>query len=251
MALHQLVHRLVKRTALSYRYWSQEFRRLSQPEVGSVNFGDLGTVTPISRLFGYDRGTPIDRHYIAGFLNAQQELIRGRILEVGDSAYTEQYSSDAVTSCTIVNAVPITSRWAVVADLSNAPHIPDDSFDCIIITQTLHLIYPMEDMVGELHRILTPGGSVLCTVSGIAQISRYDMDRWGDRWRLTDLSARELFETSFQPSDIEVSTGGNVFAATAFLHGLAAEECPAWRLDHLDPDYQVSVMIRATKTDGR
>jgi hypothetical protein len=34
---------------------------------------------------------------------------------------------------------------------------------------------------------LKPGGVLLATVSGISQISRYDMYRWGDYWRFTTL----------------------------------------------------------------
>src|SRR5262249_15235576 len=34
---------------------------------GTVRFGDLGRTQPISRRFGFDRGTPVDRYYIERF----------------------------------------------------------------------------------------------------------------------------------------------------------------------------------------
>ena len=43
-------------------------RRFLQPAKNGVDFGDLRRLTPISRLYGYDRGEPIDRYYIESFL---------------------------------------------------------------------------------------------------------------------------------------------------------------------------------------
>ena len=80
---------------------------------------------------------------------------------------------------------------------------------------------------------------------GISQISRYDMDRWGDFWRFTDLSARRLFEQSFEK--VDVNSFGNVAVATAFLQGLALHEIPADDLEHHDPDYPVIITIRARR----
>jgi hypothetical protein len=101
--------------------------------------------------------------------------------------------------------------------------------------------------VSELHRILKPGGTALVTVPGISQISTWDMERWGDRWRLTSLSLRELLETRFSRQDVGVSTFGNAASALAFLQGIPAERIPARVLDRINPEYQVLVAARATK----
>ena len=101
--------------------------------------------------------------------------------------------------------------------------------------------------VAELHRILAPGGHVLCTVPGISQISRYDMDRWGDRWRLTSLSATELFSTAFEPEDVSVTTYGNVLACVCFLEGIVTERLRPRELDHHDEEYQLIVAVDAVK----
>ncbi|MEJ7654283.1 MAG: methyltransferase domain-containing protein [Chloroflexia bacterium] len=42
-----------------------------------------------------------------------------------------------------------------VADLADADHIPSDAFDCIILTQTLHLIYDAA-AIATFRRILKP-----------------------------------------------------------------------------------------------
>ncbi len=222
-------------------------RKKRSPRVGTLDFGDLHRTTPVSDVFGLDRGTPVDRYYIEGFLGGHRELIRGRVLEIGDRTYTERFGGDAVEHSDILHLTGEAEGATIIADLTSAPQIPDASFDCIILTQTLHFTYAMELVVAEVRRILRPGGSVLCTVPGISQISRYDMDRWGDYWRLTDLSARELFQTAFAVGEVEVTTYGNVFAAMALLHGLALEEVDRSKLDVLDPDYQVIVAVRATK----
>lgn len=221
-------------------------RRTLSPRLGSVDFGDLRRTTPISKVFGFDRGTPVDRHYIEAFLADNAARIRGRVLEVGDRTYTTRFGGAAVEKSDVLHVTGDSPEATIVADLTDAPEIPSASFDCIILTQTLHFTYDMEAVVRELARVLRPGGSVLCTVPGISQVSRYDMDRWGDFWRLTDRSAKQLFETSFSPDDVIVSTYGNVLSATALLQGLATSELTPAELDVHDPDYQVIVAIRAT-----
>ncbi len=226
-------------------------RRLVVPAIGSVDFGDLRRTVPISRVFGLDRGVPVDRYYIEAFLRRNAALIRGRVLEIGDASYTKRFGGSKVTKSDVLHATGESLEATIVADLTHAPEIPDDCFDCVILTQTLQFTYDMEAMVSEVYRILAPGGSVLCTVPGISQISRVDMDRWGDYWRLTTRSARELFETAFPPEHIEVAAYGNVLSATGFLHGLATSELKREELDAVDDDYQLVIAVRALKAAAR
>jgi hypothetical protein len=98
-----------------------------------------------------------------------------------------------------------------------------------------------------LHRVLKPGGVVLATCHGISQISSYDMENWGEYWRLTSLSARKLFTEVFPKDSVTIQTYGNVLSATAFLHGLTAQELRREELDHHDPRYEVIIAVRAVK----
>jgi ubiquinone/menaquinone biosynthesis C-methylase UbiE len=139
------------------------------------------------------------------------------------------------------------SLATIVADLTDAQHIPSTSFDCVILTQTLQFIYDVRAALATIYRILKPGAVVLATVPGISQISRYDMERWGHFWSFTTLSAQQLFEEAFPGANLTVEAYGNVLAATAFLHGLAIQELKQKELDHWDPDYQVVITIRAMK----
>jgi hypothetical protein len=44
---------------------------------------------------------------------------------------------------------------------------------------------------------------------------------------------------------VTISTHGNLYAATAFLHGAAVEEVEAAKLAHFDPSYPVTIAARA------
>ena len=50
-----------------------------------ARLGTLRGTTPLSRDWGWDRGTPIDRYYIARFLEANGKDISGRVLEIKDA----------------------------------------------------------------------------------------------------------------------------------------------------------------------
>jgi len=211
-----------------------------------ILFGTLRSTEPVNLGFGIDRGTPVDRYYLDRFLAAHSDAITGRAMEVGSSDYLERFGHD-LASIDVLHAVEGSPGATIVADLASCPQIPDSSFDCIVLTQTLHYVFDMRAAVAELHRVLAPGGTVLCTVPGLSQISRYDMDLWGDRWRLTSLSAAELFATAFPADHVQVETFGNVLASLCFIEGIPAEHLRRRELDANDPDYQILVAVRARK----
>jgi len=130
--------------------------------------------------------------------------------------------------------------------VSEAGVLPDETFDCIIFTQTLHLIYDMQTAVMNLHRALKPGGVLLLTVPGITSIDR---GQWKQTWywSLTGQSATRLFGGVFGETNIVVSTHGNVYAAVCFLEGLALEEVERQKLGYNDPSYPIIVTVRATR----
>ena len=215
-----------------------------------VDFGGLRRLTPISRRWGKDRGgQPIDRYYVERFLAQHRSDIRGRVLEVGDDTYTIRFGAGAVERRDVLNATPGNPLATFVADLARGGDgLPTETFDCVILTQVLHVIGDPRTAVETLGRILRPGGVVLATFPGISQISRWDMDRWGDYWRFTTLSARRLFASVFPPEQVNVASHGNVLAAVGFLHGLAAEDLLPAELEELDPDYQVLITVRAERS---
>jgi SAM-dependent methyltransferase len=211
-----------------------------------VRFGSLRRLTPISREFGFDRGQPIDRYYIENFLARHADDIRGRVLEIKDASYTRRYGGNRVEQSDVLDVAENNQQATIFADLTRADHIPSDTFDCIIFTQTLQLIYDMHSAIRTLQRVLKPGGVLLATLPGISQTGPAEgSEHWN--WRFTTLSARRLFEESFPAEHVEVATHGNVLSASAFLYGLAAEELHHEELEHHDPYYEVSITIRTTK----
>ena len=87
------------------------------------------------------------------------------------------------------------------------------------------------------------------TVPGISQISRYDMDNWGEYWRFTALSIRKLLLEVFPENRLTVEAYGNVLASMAFLHGLVSSELRREELDYRDRDYEVTIVVRAVKPE--
>ena len=218
------------------------------PGPGRVRFGSLRRLTPVSRRFGWDRGgLPIDRYYIERFLEQCAPDIAGHVLEVRDDAYTRKFGGDRVVRSDVIHPTTDNDKATIVADLTSAEHVPSNSFDCIVLTQVLPFIFDVQAAVRTLYRILRPGGVVLATVPGISQIVRYDMDRSGDYWRFTSLSARRIFECAFPESDVQVQAKGNVLTAAAFLQGLSSRELRPDELDYHDPDYEVVISVRAVK----
>ncbi|MFZ9127403.1 MAG: class I SAM-dependent methyltransferase [Steroidobacteraceae bacterium] len=228
-------------------------RMLGLPEPGAVNFGDLRRLEPISRRFGEDRaasgelrGRAIDRHYIEAFLAGHAGDIRGRVLEVGEPLYTRRYGGDRVEHSEVLHVRAGNPLATVVADLADAPSLADSSYDCAIVTQTLHLIHDVSAAARTLARVLKPSGTLLMTVPGITPVP--NGSDWGDTWHwaLTEHSVRKLLRDAFK-EDAEVATFGNVLTATAFLHGLSVGELSGHELEACDRDFPVIIGARVSK----
>jgi SAM-dependent methyltransferase len=228
-------------------------RRLARytcwPPVKWVRLGGLRRLNPISPYWGSERGLPIDRYYIEQFLRAHAEDLHGHGLEIKEDLYSTRFGANRVTKVDILHPEADNPKATIVADLTRADDIPANTFDFIILTQTLHFIYDIRAAVATLHRILKPGGTLLATVSGISKISRDDMDRWGHNWAFTTRSAEQLFYEFFPKESVKIDSYGNVLVAIAFLHGLASEELRRKEIDYHDPDFQVLLSIRAVKPE--
>ena len=213
----------------------------------SLDLGDLRRLTPIDSAFGLGRGKPVDRHYIEAFLRRNADDVRGRVLEVGEDAYTIEYGGTRVTRSDILHADGSNPRATLVGDLADSNGLPSERFDCFICTQTLTYIYDLQAAVRTIRRILAPGGVLLVTVPGISQMSPYDRDRWGEYWRFTAQSLGRLLGDEFGSGQVRVEAHGNVLAATAFLQGLCTGDLGSDELDHRDERYPMLVAGRAVK----
>lgn len=214
--------------------------------IGSVRFGDLRRLSPLSRSFGWDRGTPVDRHYIESFLAQNAGDIHGRVLEIGSNDYTQRLGGTHVERSDILS-VEANSDATLVGDLTQPGVLPEAIFDCIVLTQTLQYIFDVRAAVAALYRALKPGGVLLVTAPSVK--SQIDGSQWGATWYwwFTAAALRRLLEESFKPEAVTVEAYGNIFTATAFHYGVALEELKPAELAVSDPDFPVIVAARAIR----
>jgi glycosyltransferase involved in cell wall biosynthesis len=250
----ELLHKLVRnppaysflkpvRSLIVTRLKNKEYN----PPPGWVRFGDMRRLKPFSERWGRDRGLPIDRYFIEGFIGSNSGLIKGRVLEFGDDRYTRKFYNPAISARDVINlnkeANPGTT---IAADIVNAPQIPSNTYDCIICTQTLQFIYDHKKAVETLYRILAPGGFLLATFPGISPTSGTTWSRYWC-WNFTVLSAENMFREFFPPENVEVKAYGNLISAAGFLYGLSAEELTPEELNYQDPRYEIVITVKAVK----
>jgi SAM-dependent methyltransferase len=218
------------------RLWLRHFR---QP----AKLGDLRRTSPLSDVFGFDRGTPVDRYYIESFVAGYRQDIVGRTLEVNDREYTARYGT-AVTQSDVLDINPANKQATLIADLSAGDELPSMAFDCFILTQTLQLIYDTRAAIGNAHRLLRPGGVLLATVPSV---SRLAPGSCSDYWRYTAASCSRLFAECFGLENTTVKSYGNVLTCIAFLAGMAYEELSQEELATNDDAFPLIIGVRAAK----
>ena len=214
-----------------------------------ARLGSLGSTRPLSPIWGHERGSAVDRFYIEAFLAEHRRDIRGRVLEVKDDTYTRRFGTD-LQAPEVLDIDPGNPRATLIADLSAADVIPDDRFDCFILTQTLQLILDTEAALHHAHRMLRPGGVLLATVPAVSRIVP-ENGLNTDYWRFTAASCTALFERAFGSGQVQVRSYGNVTSAIAFLAGAVQEDLSRRQLEAVDSYFPVVIAVRAAKRAWR
>lgn len=209
-------------------------------------WGNLRRARPFSERWGYDRGTSIDRNYINPFIAAQRACITGHVLEVKEDLYATSCGHDIER----VEILDVNSRnlgATLVADLGEAGSIPENMYDCAIVTQTLQYIPAVDVAMANLWRSLKPGGHLLVTVPCAAKCESTLRD--GESWRFLPAGLEHLIEQACDPapSSFTIQTYGNLTVTIASLLGLAAEELRPAELERVDADYPLILTLIATK----
>ena len=133
------------------------------------------------------------------------------MLEIQQPEYTNRFGV-GVEERHVLDIDPANERADIVADLARADAVPADSFDCFILLQTLHYVYDARAAISHAHRILRPGGVLLCTVPCVSRIEPGSLDH--EYWRFTPASCSRLFGDAFGHDNVVVR--------------------PAWQRAHLD-----------------
>jgi SAM-dependent methyltransferase len=199
---------------------------------------------PVSKVFGLDRGTPVDRYYMTTFLKENSHFIRGVCGEFGDTQYITQLGK-ATTEIICFNGSD-DKNCCIHLDLTNCDMDPslEGRFDTIICTNVLNFIFDIQSASRNLMRLLKPGGRVMITTAGVSAVSLYDHSKWGDYWRLTDMALHRLFAKN---KIIVKENYGNFYSCAHFLNGSAAEELNTVLLSQKDHNYFILCCIIVEK----
>jgi SAM-dependent methyltransferase len=221
--------------------WTTRLRCLVQKK-GWPRWGNLRRVTPFSTNFGFDRGTPVDRYYLAKFLEAHQALITGDVLEIQMSGYTMRYGHHVRRA----DSVDIDSAHTptYVCDLAAAEAvIPSDRYDCFLLPNTLCVLRDIESCLRQALRVIRPGGVILASTAGFVPLT----PDYPDYWHLSAAGWLEITRRVWAGCEIRVETHGNCLAAIAAMLGLVLEELTPAELDVMDPRYPVLITVMCRK----
>lgn len=199
----------------------------------------LKDTEPTSRLYGNERGTPVDRYYIEKFLLEESKKIRTddmRILEVGEDTYSRRFFSNSTYDIL---------DYTKGMDLTVEGTIPENCYDVFIATQVFHQIYQVKAAINGARRLLKSGGVLLATVCGtIVKPARND--EYEHYWGFTVPAITNLMKEVFD-GELQIQSYGNAAVATAFVQGVAAEELSMSVLEENDTDYPICISIFARK----
>ncbi len=202
----------------------------------------LNQSVPCGKLMGCDRGTSLSRYYIKKFLDNECKSITNveDTFEVGDARYSSIYYPKAKHGVL---------DFSKGMDLTDKTTLPYESYDVFICTQVFNFIYDVKSAIEGAKYVLRKGGFIISTVAGnISQISRSDMNNYGDYWRFTYLSIEKLFKDVFNENEIKCVTFGNAMSTTAYIQGMSFEDLPhSELLDYNDPEYALVIGIVARK----
>ncbi|MCG8649708.1 MAG: class I SAM-dependent methyltransferase [Pirellulales bacterium] len=217
---------------------------LARPAVRFFRPPPPSHLKPVSRRWGFERGTAISRYMIDRFIEANRADITGVVLEIKNRRYTDGFGH-GVTEADVLDVDSSNSDANVITDLATADVVESNRYDCFILTETLQFVYDLPSAIAHAHRILKPGGVLLVSVpnTGPADDELFHTDYW----RLTGLACERLFGDVFGKDQVQVELYGNFATCVAGLSGLAAEELDQETLDSVDPKYTQGVFVRAQK----
>jgi SAM-dependent methyltransferase len=169
--------------------------------------------------------------------------IRGTCLEFSDREYADHFGGAAVTHCDVLDLDSANARATIIADIARPNQIPTDHYDSIICTHVLHVIADVPAALRGLHRILKPGGVLLCAVP----MTSMNDERQRELWRFTRLGLETLLAAEFGPANVQARAYGNSLIAAGEMRGLIAAEFTPRELAAHDPRFAVEICARAVK----
>ncbi len=225
------------------RKMAHDTQRLLRPR---PSWGNLRRLRPFSDFYGLDHGTAIDRVYIEEFLSQYSWAVRGRALEVGEAKYTRKFGT-GVSHSDVLDIDPRNASATILADLDSQDSLPHNSFDCVILTQTLQYLVDPRVGLSNVWRAMAPGGMLLLSVPSICRVDASIL-RGRDHWRFTPSGLQTVLVKSCpDPAAFEILSFGNVLSCSSFIMGLTAEDLRADELEYHDPYFPLVVCAALRK----
>jgi SAM-dependent methyltransferase len=207
---------------------------------GRVQFGDLRRTGPLCPDFGYSRGTPIDRFYLAKFVDEIRNEVVGQTLDIGGRRQNRDHY--AFYKTTEYHAMDVTADPDVdfVADAHEGGTHATESFDSILLFNVLEHCEEPWVVLTNVFRWLRPGGKVFCAVPNAQRIHRSPKDYW----RFMPDGCISLFRNF---CDLRIKTYGNALTVSASFDGIASQELQEHELMALNSDYPVITCVVGKK----
>jgi SAM-dependent methyltransferase len=196
---------------------------------------------PLSYDAGFERGLPMHRAFIERYVARHAVDIRGRCLEFQEDAYTTRFGRPGCVD--ILHIDDTNPQATIVADLTAPNTIETGTFDCIICTHVLHVVYDFDRMIAELHRILAPGGVLLVAVPTTLRAQ----SAWDELFRFTPLGLRTALTRHFGEANVSVEGFGNSLTAAGSMRGLIERDFTRAELEHYDERFVIETCGRAVR----
>jgi hypothetical protein len=106
------------------------------------------------------------RYYWADFLESRRPDLRGRGLEIGETATLRHYGGPALTQTDAIDLTPHSPAVRIVADLARADGVPGEQYDCFLMQFTTNVIFDIRSALYHALRLLVPRWGAPRPISG-------------------------------------------------------------------------------------
>jgi hypothetical protein len=198
-------------------------------------------------------GLPVVRYYWAEFLTKHQTDIRGHALEIGETTTIRHYGGAALTQADALDMTAHSPEVRVVANLSEAEHVPGDRYDCFVVQFTANVLYDIEPALYHAIRLLKPGGVLLINFWCVDYYLFRGLDMGTGspvymHWWFTPIQVENMLRRlGLTEQDFQLEIYGNLLTRMAFLMNLNAEELTPQERNHVDPGHPLLICARIVK----
>ncbi len=206
---------------------------------------------------GKSAGLSTIRYYWADFLEQHKADVRGRVLEIGETATVRAYGGDAITQADALDLAAHSPEVRVVADLSRADHVAGEVYDCFINQFTTCVIYDIDAALYHAIRLLKPGGVLLINFWCLDFYLHRGLDMgtapsghpplYMHHW-FTPINVHDrLQRLGLSEADYDLSIYGNLLTRMAFLLNIPAQEYTQHELTTVDPGQPLLICARIVR----